>query len=129
MAYFNRISLSAAGHYKLVTLHTSSQFIFYIIILEDYPVPRKWILPSHFCTQLFQLYFVDGMKWKQKIPHCWNNIFGIKSSLKIDHPEKLATLGTQDEEKQNTICVGHHYAQTSTNKRNNTWTCYKQVYN
>jgi len=28
----------------------------------------------------------------------------------MDHPEKLATKGTQDEEKQkhNTICVGHH---------------------
>jgi len=33
----------------------------------------------------------------------------------MDNPEKLATLGTQDEHKQNkisTICVGHHYAQT-----------------
>jgi hypothetical protein len=28
-----------------------------------------------------------------------------------DNPEKLATWGTQDEEKQNTRCVGHHYAQ------------------
>ena len=35
----------------------------------------------------------------------------------MDNPEKLATLGTQDEEKQkhNAICVGHHYTQTSTN--------------
>jgi hypothetical protein len=24
----------------------------------------------------------------------------------MDNPEKLATKGTQDEEKQNTICVG-----------------------
>ena len=33
---------------------------------------------------------------------------------KKDTPEKLAALGTQDDEKQNknnTICVGHHYAQ------------------
>jgi len=32
----------------------------------------------------------------------------------MDIPEKLATLGTQnitwDEDKHNTICVGHHYA-------------------
>jgi hypothetical protein len=39
----------------------------------------------------------------------------------MDKPEKLATLGTQDEDKQNknkhnTICVGHHYMQTNTNK-------------
>ena len=33
----------------------------------------------------------------------------------MDNPEKLASLGTQDEDKQdkkhNTICVGHHYTQ------------------
>jgi hypothetical protein len=31
------------------------------------------------------------------------------------NPEKLTTMGIQDEDKQNkkhnTICVGHHYAQ------------------
>ena len=41
----------------------------------------------------------------------------------MDNPEKLATDGTQDEEKQNktkqkhnTLCVGHHYTQTKTYK-------------
>jgi len=42
----------------------------------------------------------------------------------MDNPEKLATQGTQDEEKQNkthnTICVGHHYTQTNTNNVNKT---------
>jgi hypothetical protein len=38
----------------------------------------------------------------------------------MDNPEKLATLGTQHEEKHNTICVGHHYAQTNTTNINNT---------
>jgi len=38
----------------------------------------------------------------------------------MDNPEKLATLVTQDEDKQNTICVGHHYAQTNTNNINKT---------
>ena len=40
----------------------------------------------------------------------------------MDDPEKLATLGTQDEDKQkhNTICVGNHYAQTNTNNVNKT---------
>ena len=37
---------------------------------------------------------------------------------------KLATQGTQDEEKQNknenTICIGHHYAQANTNDVNKT---------
>jgi hypothetical protein len=37
----------------------------------------------------------------------------------MDNPEKLASLGTQDEDKQdkkhNTICIGHHYTQTNTN--------------
>jgi hypothetical protein len=34
---------------------------------------------------------------------------------KNDSPEKLATYGTQDEEKQskNTTWIGHHYAQTN----------------
>ena len=39
----------------------------------------------------------------------------------MDNPEKLATSGTQYEEKHNTICVGHHYAQTNTNNENKTW--------
>ena len=37
----------------------------------------------------------------------------------IDNPEKLAKYGTEDEEKKkkkhNTICVGHHCVQASTN--------------
>jgi hypothetical protein len=38
----------------------------------------------------------------------------------MNNPEKLATLGTQDEEKQkhNAIFVGHHYTQTSTHNVN-----------
>jgi len=43
----------------------------------------------------------------------------------MDNPEKLATLDTQDEDKQNvkhnTIYVGHHYTQTNTNNVNKTW--------
>jgi len=42
----------------------------------------------------------------------------------MDNPEKLATLGTQDKEKQNkkhnTICVGHHYMQSNINNVNKT---------
>ena len=36
-----------------------------------------------------------------------------KGQLQIDHPEKLTTQGTQDKEKHNKICVGHHYVQTN----------------
>jgi hypothetical protein len=36
----------------------------------------------------------------------------------MDSPEKLATQGTQYEEKYNTICVGQRYAQTNTNNVN-----------
>ena len=45
-----------------------------------------------------------------------------KGQSKMDNPEKLATQGTQDEEKQkhSTICVGHQYTQTNTNKVNKT---------
>ena len=39
----------------------------------------------------------------------------------MDNPEKLATYGTQDDEKHHTICVAHHYAQTNTNNVNKTW--------
>jgi hypothetical protein len=42
----------------------------------------------------------------------------------MDNPEKMATQGTQDEDKQNkkhnTICVGHHYTQIHTNNVNKT---------
>ena len=40
----------------------------------------------------------------------------------MENPEKLATLGTQDDktnQKHNT-CVGHHYAQTNINNVNKT---------
>ena len=47
-----------------------------------------------------------------------------EGAFKMDNPEKLATLGTQDEDKQNkkynTICVGYHYTQTNTNNVNKT---------
>ena len=33
---------------------------------------------------------------------------------------KLATWGTQDDEKHNTICVGHNHMQTNTNDANKT---------
>ena len=42
----------------------------------------------------------------------------------MDNPEKLATLDTQDEDKQNVkhsaIYVGHHYTQANTNNVNKT---------
>ena len=42
----------------------------------------------------------------------------------MDNPEKLATYGTQHEEKQNkihsTICVGNRYMQTNTKNVNKT---------
>ena len=38
-----------------------------------------------------------------------------KGQYRIDNPEKLATYGTQDEEKYNTICVESHH--TVTNKK------------
>ena len=41
--------------------------------------------------------------------------------LKMDNPEKLATYGTQDEDKNNTIRVGHHYTQANTNNVNKSW--------
>ena len=43
-----------------------------------------------------------------------------RSNKKKDNPEKMATQGTQDEEKHNTICVGHHYTQANTNNVNKT---------
>ena len=48
----------------------------------------------------------------------------------MDNPEKLETSETrrrQTKQKYNTICVGHHYTQTNTNKVNNSWTSYKQL--
>jgi len=41
----------------------------------------------------------------------------------MDNSEKLATYCTQDrktKQEHNTICVGHHYAQTNTNNVNKT---------
>jgi hypothetical protein len=38
-----------------------------------------------------------------------------EGAIEIDNPEKLVTYGTQEEEKHNTIYVGHHYTKTNTN--------------
>jgi hypothetical protein len=39
----------------------------------------------------------------------------------MDHPENLAIKKrSQAKQKHNTICVGHHYAQTNTNNVNKT---------
>ena len=47
-----------------------------------------------------------------------------KGQSRMGNPEKLATLGTQDEDKgnnkHNAICVGHHYTQTNKNNVNKT---------
>ena len=51
-----------------------------------------------------------------------------RGQSKMDNPEKLATLGTQDtrrrktKQKHNTICVGHPYTQTNRNDVNKTCT-------
>ena len=43
----------------------------------------------------------------------------------MDNPEKLTTLGTQNEDKQNrkrnTICVEHDYAKTNIYNVNKAW--------
>jgi hypothetical protein len=36
----------------------------------------------------------------------------------MDNPEKQATQDTQDEDKQNAICTGHHYTQANSNNVN-----------
>ena len=38
----------------------------------------------------------------------------------MDNPDSMSTQGTQDEEKNNTMCVGHCYTQTNTNNVNKT---------
>ena len=43
-----------------------------------------------------------------------------KGATRVDNLKKLATLGTQDEDKHKTICVKHHYEQTNTNNVNKT---------
>jgi hypothetical protein len=43
----------------------------------------------------------------------------ISGFSKIDNPDKLARR-RKTKQKHNTICVGHHYAQTKTNNVNKT---------
>jgi hypothetical protein len=57
--------------------------------------------------------------WVISLIGCFDHILdwtiSLKWQSKMDNLEKLATHGTQYEEKHNIICVGHHYAQTNTN--------------
>jgi hypothetical protein len=39
----------------------------------------------------------------------------------MDNPEKQATRRRKTKQNYNTICVGHHYTQTSKNNVNKTW--------
>ena len=43
-----------------------------------------------------------------------------KGAIKNGQSRETGNIGTQDKEKHNTICVGHHYVQTYTNNVNNT---------
>jgi len=47
-------------------------------------------------------------------------------AIKNGQSRETGTVGytrrRQTKEKQNTICVGHHYVQTNTNNVNKTWT-------
>ena len=52
--------------------------------------------------------------FKKRIPNKRQRI--PKGERKLDNQDKLATKGTQEEEKRNTICAGHHYRQASTNR-------------
>ena len=46
----------------------------------------------------------------------------------MDNPEKLETQGTQEKQnKNNTICVGHHYVRTNTNNVNKTGALLKTI--
>ena len=58
----------------------------------------------------------DIAKWKQaQYYYKWTL---EKEQSGMNYRETLITLGTQDEEKHNTMCVRHHYVymQTNTNK-------------
>ena len=57
------------------------------------------------------IYFNQNRK-RQRIP---------KGQSKMDNLEKLAIQGKQDEEKHNTVCVGHQYTQTNTYSVNKNW--------
>ena len=50
-----------------------------------------------------------------------------KRQSEIGNSEKLATQGTQYEDKHNIICAGHQYMQTNTINVNKTRAPYKQV--
>ena len=39
----------------------------------------------------------------------------------MDNPVKLATRRRKTKQKHNTICLGHHYAQTNTHNVNKKW--------
>ena len=41
--------------------------------------------------------------------HVIKTLENTEGQSKMDNPGKLATQGAQDEDKHNTICVGHHY--------------------
>ena len=41
--------------------------------------------------------------------HVIKTLENTEGQSKMDNPGKLATQGAQDEDKHNTLCVGHHY--------------------
>ena len=63
--------------------------------------------PKKLATQDENKQNTKSFNKRQRIP---------EGQTKMDNLEKLATQCTQDEEKHNTICVGHHYMQTNIKK-------------
>ena len=75
-------------------------------ILADFPVKTLDCI-----WRFYEIMFCPILNKRQRIE---------KSQSKMDNLEKLATQGSQDEHKHDTICIGHHYLQTNTNNVNKT---------
>ena len=88
--------------------------MFYVVFVIFCTFPLIW----HFTLILSPIY-------QSETDFEYLSMSKSKEQSRMDNPEKLTKLNTQDEEKQikihKTICVGHHYTQANTHNVNKTW--------
>ncbi len=91
---------------------TLLKFVFMCIILERFSYPYPFLLVVAFHIILMHFFLFKLKTNLKRILQYKSNIINAREYRRGVHQRRIQRHWQQDEEKHNTIRVGHHYAQT-----------------